>query len=154
MGGIHSVSHPKAPASHLPATQSYISADKYLTKASNQRAAIDHSDRIAAIVKGHLCRRLLKTGKVQLIVKTIRDCQTLLVDSPLNSKSGNTQKPMSIQDLNFQERLLDQVSNTCTSCLFFINDVVVFAVFSDEVILFCSGKLVCKIYMTSSLNYQ
>ena len=97
-GAIHSATHPRpatasSPAHTLPA--------QVKTQSSSGVGA-----RLAAVIRGHLCRRLLSTCKVQSIVKTIHDCRSLLPQYRL----AEGEPLMSVQDINFQQRLIDQVS--------------------------------------------
>ena len=64
--------------------------------------------RLAALIRGHLCRRLLATCKVQSIVKTIHDCHNLFAQCSEQAAAGHNM--MSLQDHSFQQRLHDQVS--------------------------------------------
>ena len=112
-GAIHSVTHPRPATAHSPNQPSQSSRISSSSYQHQQLINTPESAKLAALIKGHLCRRLLSTSKVQSIVKTIKDCQSLLPSRPAvrSSVSRSTNQPlMSLQDLNFQERLLDQVS--------------------------------------------
>jgi len=109
-GAIHSVTHPRPQSSHSPSQLSQQRLGSTLYQ-HHQLINLPASVKLAALIKGHLCRRLLATSEVQSIVKTIKDCRSLLparLTAKTSATHSTTQPLTSLQDLNFQERLLDQ----------------------------------------------
>jgi len=151
-GGIHSSTHPR-PSTGLAASPSYppnvlhsqsVSHSMLVASAQSRPSS---TARLAAVIRGHLCRRLLSTSKVQSIVKTIKDCQTLLPYKADSSATRHSQT-LTLQDINFQERLLDQV--VITSCKFFLEQTLLDATIflSYRKTLLSSTILVCYVNLT------
>ncbi|XP_072025199.1 LOW QUALITY PROTEIN: uncharacterized protein [Amphiura filiformis] len=65
-------------------------------------------ERVSAVVKGYLTRRLMQTQKVQSIIKTIRD--TVYFVDDFQAETPIKQGRLTLQDVALAERLLSQLS--------------------------------------------
>ncbi|XP_067928598.1 serine-rich adhesin for platelets-like isoform X2 [Watersipora subatra] len=109
-GAIHSVTHPRPSTAHSaggsPIPSPGVSPASALHRPTPSRGSAS-SSLLFAVIKGHLCRRLFATCKVQTIVKTIHDCHNLL--SQYSWQPAAVPTADTLQDVNFQQRLLDQL---------------------------------------------
>lgn len=68
-------------------------------------------DRLSAAVKGYLTRRLMRTEKVQAVIKTIQD--TLEFACQLHSETPLKEGRVTPQDATLHQRLIAQLSSAC-----------------------------------------
>lgn len=151
-GAIHSVTHPRPQSSHSPSQLSQQRLGSTLYQ-HHQLINLPASVKLAALIKGHLCRRLLATSEVQSIVKTIKDCRSLLparLTAKTSATHSTTQPLMSLQDLNFQERLLDQVSHLfLLSLLMGVKSLIQYNRYHGSLLWGYRNKSVCYVWFVS-----
>ncbi|OTF78492.1 hypothetical protein BLA29_000452 [Euroglyphus maynei] len=96
-----------------------ISTERPILHPSNIRMCLDDQiryklRRLPAIVRGYLVRRLLATGKIRNLRRTIRDTSAILVNFKKNLQTDNDGRLMvTEQDVLFHRQLCAQLEKSC-----------------------------------------